>query len=96
MSASLDYHRATNVAAGGTDEDEVRTIETRPSLFKDYGDAERLPLEMSIAGPLLQDGAGIVRSQERRDYGGGTIHWRAYSSAGSIRRISTSGSSSSW
>ena len=84
MSASLDYHRATNVAAGGTDEDEVRTIETRPSLFKDYGDAERLPLEASIAGPLLQDGAGIVRSQERRDYGSGTIHWRAYSSAGAL------------
>ena len=84
MSASLDYHRATNVAAGGTDEEEVRTIETRPSLFKDYDDAERLPLETSIAGQLLQDGAGIVRSQERRDYGGGTIHWRAYSSAGAL------------
>ena len=84
MSEALDYHRATNVAAHGTDEDEARTIETRPSLFKDYGDAERLPLETSIAGPLLQDGAGIVRSQERRDYGGGTIHWRAYSSAGAL------------
>ena len=41
MSEALDYHRATNVVAGGTDEDEARTIETRPSLFKDYGDAER-------------------------------------------------------
>src|SRR3954468_23139822 len=84
MSEALEYHRVTNVAAGGTDEDEVRTIETRPSLFKNYGDAERLPLGASIAGPLLQDGAGIVRSQERRDYGGGTIHWRAYSSAGAL------------
>jgi SagB-type dehydrogenase family enzyme len=84
MSKALEYHRATNVAAHGTDEDEARTIETRPSLFKDYGDAERLPLDASIAGQLLQDGAGIVRSQERRDYGGGTIHWRAYSSAGAL------------
>jgi SagB-type dehydrogenase family enzyme len=84
MSEVLEYHRVTNVAAHGTDEDEARTIETRPSLFKDYGAAERLPLETSIAGTLLQDGAGIVRSQERRDYGGGTIHWRAYSSAGAL------------
>ena len=84
MSATLDYHRATNVPAGGTDEDEARTLETRPSVFKDYGDAERLPLETAVAGPLLRDGAGIVRSQERRDYDGGTIHWRAYSSAGAL------------
>ena len=84
MSDALDYHRATNVEAGGTDEDEVRTIETKPSVFKDYGDAERLPLESSIAGPVLQDGAGVVRSTDRRDYGGGTIHWRAYSSAGAL------------
>ena len=79
MSAALDYHRATNVAAGGTDEDEERFVGDRPSPFKDYGDAERLP-----AGPVLRDGAGVVRSQERRDYGGGTIHWRAYSSAGAL------------
>jgi SagB-type dehydrogenase family enzyme len=84
VSAALDYHRATNVPAGGTDEDEARMIATKPSVFKDYADAERLPLETSIAGPLLQDAAGIVRSQERRDYGGGTIHWRAYSSAGAL------------
>jgi SagB-type dehydrogenase family enzyme len=84
VSDALDYHRATNVAAGGTDEDEARTIETKPSVFKDYGDAERLPLESSIAGSVLQDGGGIVRTQERRDYGGGTIHWRAYSSAGAL------------
>ena len=50
MSAALDYHRATNVAAAGTDEDEVRTIETKPSVFKDYGDAERVPLAMSQSG----------------------------------------------
>src|SRR5262249_60730734 len=84
MSAALDYHRATNVEAGGTDEDEARMIGRRPSVFKDYGDAERLPAATSIAGRLLQDGAGIVRSQKGRDYGGGTIHWRAYSSAGAL------------
>jgi SagB-type dehydrogenase family enzyme len=83
-SAALEYHEATNVAAGGTDEDEERFVGARPRPFKDYGDAERLPLEASVAGPLLQRGAGIVRSQERRDYGGGTIHWRAYSSAGAL------------
>jgi SagB-type dehydrogenase family enzyme len=84
MSAALEYHRATNVPPGGTDEDEVRTIETKPSVFKDYGDARRVPPGTSLAGRLLQDGAGIVRSQARRDYGGGTIHWRAYSSAGAL------------
>jgi len=84
VSASLDYHHATNVAAGGTDEDEARMIGAKPSVFEDYGDAERVTLETSIAGPLLQDGAGIVGSKERRDYGGGTIHWRAYSSAGAL------------
>src|SRR5512132_2886619 len=84
MSAALDFHRATNVAAGGTDEDEVRKLETKPAVFKDYGEAERLPLDTSIAGALLRDGAGVVRSQDNRDYGGGTIHWRAYSSAGAL------------
>jgi len=84
MGAVLDYHAATNVPAGGTDEDEHRFVGARPSVFKDYGDAERLPLVTSSAGRLLQDGAGIVRSQARRDYGGGTIHWRAYSSAGAL------------
>ena len=84
MSAALEYHRATNVSAGGTDEDEQRFVGERPPPFKDYGDAAVLPLEASVAGPLLQAGAGIVRSQERRDYGGGTIHWRAYSSAGAL------------
>jgi SagB-type dehydrogenase family enzyme len=79
VSAALDYHRATNVPAHGTDEDEERMVETRPSPFKDYGNADRVP-----AGPLLRDGAGVLRSQEGRDYGGGTIHWRAYSSAGAL------------
>ena len=87
MTAVLDYHRATSVAAYGTDEDEARMVDARPSAFKDFGDAERLPLETSLAGPLLQDAAGIVRSQPRRDYGGGTIHWRAYSSAGALYPI---------
>jgi SagB-type dehydrogenase family enzyme len=85
VSEALEYHRATDVAAGGTDEDEQRFVGDRPPPFKEYGDAERLPLEVSPAGPLLQAGAGIVRSQERRDYGGvGTMHWRAYSSAGGL------------
>ena len=84
MSAALEYHRATNVAAVGSDEDLQRDIAKRPSLFKDYGDAERVPLDATIAGRLLQDGAGVVRSQPRRDYGGGTMHWRAYSSAGAL------------
>jgi SagB-type dehydrogenase family enzyme len=84
VSAVLDFHHATDVAAHGTDEDEDRQVGARPPAFKDYGDAERLPLATSVAGPLLQDGAGIVRSQDRRDYGGGTMHWRAYSSAGAL------------
>src|ERR1051326_2860873 len=62
-------------------------VDARPSPFKDYGDAERLPLEASIAGALLHEAAGIVRSQPGRDYGGGTIHWRAYSSAGGLYPI---------
>ena len=90
MSDALAYHRATNVAAGGTDEDEERVVETRPVPFKDYGSAERLPLETTVAGPLLQDGAGIVRSRTlaarqapgRRDRG--EVHFRGYSSAGAL------------
>jgi SagB-type dehydrogenase family enzyme len=84
VSDALRYHLATNVAAGGTDEDKQRFIGDRPMPFKEYSDAERLPLDVSVAGPLLRDGAGIVRSQEGRDYGGGTMHWRAYSSAGGL------------
>jgi SagB-type dehydrogenase family enzyme len=87
VSAVLDYHRATDVPAHGTDEDEARMVEARPALFKDYGEAERLPLETSLAGRLLHEAAGIVRSQPGRDYGGGTIHWRAYSSAGALYPI---------
>ena len=90
MSDALAYHRATNVAAGGTDEDEERVVETRPVPFKEYGSAERLPLETTVAGPLLQDGAGIVRSRTsaarnapgRRDRG--EVHFRGYSSAGAL------------
>jgi SagB-type dehydrogenase family enzyme len=84
LSVALEYHRATNVPAGGTDEDESRTLETRPHPFKEYGDAERVPLNRSIAGPLLQDGAGIVRS---RPAPWGTAHFRAYSSAGALYPI---------
>jgi SagB-type dehydrogenase family enzyme len=84
VSAALDYHRATNVPAGGTDEDEARTIETKPPVFKDYGDVERLPLDRSLAGPVLRDGGGVVRSTDVPGYPGGTIHWRAYSSAGAL------------
>ncbi len=80
----LEYHRATNVVAGGTDEDEVRTIETLPAPFKDYpADAERLPLEVSVAGPLLEAGAGIVRSRAVPGIGR-TIYFRGYSSAGAL------------
>jgi SagB-type dehydrogenase family enzyme len=84
LTVAREYHRATDVPAGGTDEDEARMIGARPRLFKEYGDRERVALEASVAGPLLRDGAGIVRSQPRRDYGGGTIHWRGYSSAGAL------------
>ena len=81
---TLEYHRATNVAAGGTDEDEARTIETLPVPFKDYpADAERLPLETSVAGPLLEAGAGIVRTREMPLIGR-TLHFRGYSSAGGL------------
>ena len=84
MSAALEYHRATEVPAHGTDEDENRMVGDRPRPFHDYGAAERVPLEASVAGRLLDDGAGVVRSQRGRDYGGRTIHWRAYSSAGAL------------
>ena len=85
MSASLEYHRATDVSAGGTDEDEQRVIGDRPPPFKGYGDAER-PSARGIGRRAAAAGRrGIVRSQERRDYGGETtMHWRAYSSAGGL------------
>jgi SagB-type dehydrogenase family enzyme len=90
VSEALAYHRATNVAADGTDEDEERVVETRPVPFKEYGSAERLPLETTAAGPLLQSAAGIVRSRTlaarnapgRRDRG--EVHFRGYSSAGAL------------
>jgi uncharacterized protein YecE (DUF72 family) len=49
VSAALEYHRATNVAAHGTDEAPELIPETRPPKFPDYGDADRLPLETSVA-----------------------------------------------
>jgi SagB-type dehydrogenase family enzyme len=88
VSDALDYHRATNVApeteSYGMDPAWTTTAPGRLEPFHEYGEAERLPLETSVAGRLLQDGAGIVRSQEGRYYGGGTMHWRAYSSAGGL------------
>jgi SagB-type dehydrogenase family enzyme len=86
LSAALEYHRRTSFAGWHTleDEDPLRYVGPRPPLVKDYPKAERVPLEASVAGPLLQDGAGVVRSQPGRDYGGGTMHWRAYSSAGAL------------
>ena len=85
MSAALEYHRATNYRPRDWESDESRRyVGERPPPFHDHGDADRLPLDTSVAGPLLNDGAGIVRSQEGRDYGGGTIHWRSYSSAGAL------------
>jgi SagB-type dehydrogenase family enzyme len=86
MSAAVEYHRATNVPSRGTDEDEERTLETRPHPFKDYGEAERLPLDVSPAGPLLGDGARVLRS---RTFPGGSVHFRAYSSAGALYPVET-------
>ena len=83
MSATLEYHRATSVPAGGTDEAHFLDPATWRSPFKEYGEVERLPLEASVAGALLRDGAGVVRSRVhprlRR-----SIHFRAYSSAGAL------------
>jgi glyoxalase family protein len=81
VSAALDYHRATNVPAGGTDEDEARRLETRPHPFKEYGGADRVPLSVTVAGPLLGDGAGVLRT---RSFPGVEIHFRGYSSAGAL------------
>jgi len=64
VSAVLEYHRATNVAADGTDEDEERMVDARPSPFKDYADTERLALEASVAGPLLQ-AASLISTAHR-------------------------------
>jgi SagB-type dehydrogenase family enzyme len=85
LSAALEYHRATNYAPQGWEaEDELRYVGPRPALVKEYVGAEKLPLDVSIAGPLLAAGAGVIRSQPGRDYGGGTMHWRVYSSAGAL------------
>src|SRR6266540_7436425 len=85
VSAARDYHLATNVPAGGTDEDEARTLETHPSPFKAYGDAERVPLETSDAGPILGDGAAVLRTRTHFGWPGRrTVHFRGYSSAGAL------------
>jgi SagB-type dehydrogenase family enzyme len=83
MSAALEYHRATNVPAHGTDEAHFLDPATFREPFKEYGDAGRLPLEASAAGPLLRDGAGVVRSRLHPRLGR-TIRFRAYSSAGAL------------
>jgi SagB-type dehydrogenase family enzyme len=88
MSDALAYHRATNVAAHGTDEDDARTLETYPTLFKDYGDSERVPLETSLAGPILGDGAAVMRTRTHfGPPGRRTVHFRGYSSAGALYPI---------
>lgn len=85
MSAALEYHAATNVAAYGTDEDEERTLDTHPGAFKPYGDAERVPLETSVAGPVLRDGAAVTRTRTHHGAPGTrTVHFRGYSSAGAL------------
>jgi SagB-type dehydrogenase family enzyme len=84
----LEYHRATNVAAYGTDEDEARTLDTHPSAFKEYGDAERLPLDASVAGAILGDGAAVIRTRTHHGPPGTrTVHFRGYSSAGALYPI---------
>jgi SagB-type dehydrogenase family enzyme len=90
VSAALEYHRATNYPPGAWEDDAEtakRYVGERPAIFKEYGDAERLPLDQRPAGSLLRDGARVVRSTAEADYGGGTIYWRAYSSAGALYPI---------
>ena len=88
MSEALDYHRATNVPVGGTDEDEARSLDTHPSPFKDYGEAQRVPLESSVAGPILGDGAAVLRTRTHSGSPGvRTVHFRGYSSAGALYPI---------
>ena len=84
LTASERYHRATKHTPHSIAVHPRPDLATRPRKFRDNGAAERLPVDRSVAGRLLQAGAGIVRSQSGRDYGGGTMHWRAYSSAGGL------------
>jgi SagB-type dehydrogenase family enzyme len=84
LTASERYHRATKHTPQTIAVHPRPDLATRPRMFRDNGAAERLPVDCSVAGRLLQAGAGIVRSQSGRDYGGGTMHWRAYSSAGGL------------
>jgi SagB-type dehydrogenase family enzyme len=88
LNRALEYHMATNVAAHGSDEDEARTPETHPTLFKDYGETDRLPLETSVAGPVLGDGAAVLRTRTHFGFPGKrTVHFRGYSSAGALYPI---------
>jgi SagB-type dehydrogenase family enzyme len=88
LSAALDYHRATNVEAGGSDEDLERTLDTYPILFKAYGEAERASLDITAAGPILGDGAAVLRTATHYGAPGKrTVHFRGYSSAGALYPI---------
>jgi len=88
LSAALDYHRATNVEAGGSDEDLERTLDTHPILFKAYGEAERVPLDVTPAGPILGNGAAVLRTATHYGAPGKrTVHFRGYSSAGALYPI---------
>jgi SagB-type dehydrogenase family enzyme len=85
LNAALEYHHATNVPAEGTDEEPDLDYANRPHPFKDFREAEPLPLEASVAGPLLEAGAGIVRAVPTRS--GRTVYFRAYSSAGALQPV---------
>jgi SagB-type dehydrogenase family enzyme len=85
LNAALQYHHATNVPAAGTDEEPDLDYANRPHPFKDFGGAEPVPLEASVAGPLLEAGAGIVRAVPTRS--GRTVYFRAYSSAGALQPV---------
>ena len=88
MSAALDYHRATNVEAGGSDEDLERTLDTHPILFKAYREAERVPLDVTAAGPILGNGAAVLGTATHYGAPGKrTVHFRGYSSAGALYPI---------
>jgi SagB-type dehydrogenase family enzyme len=84
LTASERYHRATKHTPQTIAVHPRPDLAARPRSFRESGEAERLPVDPSVAGRLLQAGAGIGRSQRGRDYGGGTMHWRAYSSAGGL------------
>jgi SagB-type dehydrogenase family enzyme len=84
LTASERYHRATKHTPQTIAVHPPPDLTNRPRMFRENGTLDRLPVDCSVAGWLLQAGAGIVHSQSGRDYGGGTMHWRAYSSAGGL------------